>query len=111
MQKIPKRLRAHNDNAWVDCEVPQLSAAGPRACRMFGHQLLWYVRNPDAQRHRESARPRIALCKSRKRATAQKAREQTLHMTRPNASAAMLRAAQDLEFLAQFEVRPRRSCL
>ena len=66
----------------------------------------------DAQRHREAARRRVALFRAEQfRAQARKAREEALHMTTPDRTAALMGAAKYFDFLANFEERPRRPCL
>jgi hypothetical protein len=66
----------------------------------------------DAQRHRESARQRVALFRAQQlRAQARKAREEALRVTTPNRAAVLMSAARDFDFLAELEERPQRPCL
>ncbi|GEM_PF-6854402 len=66
----------------------------------------------ETQIHRELARQRAALCRAAEwRDHAKELREKADHMGDEMRAIAMRRVADDFDFLANFEERPRRLCL
>ena len=64
------------------------------------------------QLHREAARERTALFKAQRwRVHAEEVRAKATHMGGEMRAIAMLRIAEDFDFLAEYEERPRRPCL